>query len=81
MRVPAIATNISGCNEILINNLNGWLIEPKNHIELSKKMYFTYTMAESYFEKIRDNSRTSIVERYEQSFFRKELLSMYKNLI
>jgi glycosyltransferase involved in cell wall biosynthesis len=81
MRVPAIATNISGCNEIIINNFNGWLIEPKNHIELAKKMYFTYTIAESYFEKIRDNSRTSIVERYEQSYFRKELVSMYENLI
>ncbi len=81
MRVPAIATNISGCNEIIINNFNGWLIEPKNHIELAKKMYFTYTIAENYFEKIRDNSRTSIVERYEQSYFRKELVSMYNNLI
>lgn len=81
MRVPAIATNINGCNEIIINNFNGWLVEPRNHIELAKKMYFTYTITEDYFEKIRNNCRRSIVERYEQTIYRKELVLMYKNLM
>ncbi len=81
MRVPAIASNISGCNEILINNFNGWLIEPKNHIELAEKMYFTQKISDGDFEQIRNNSRASIIERYEQSCYRKELVSMYYKLI
>jgi glycosyltransferase involved in cell wall biosynthesis len=81
MKVPAIATNINGCNEILINNYNGWLIEPKNHIELSKIMCFTQSISDHDFEIIRFNSRTSIVERYEQSYYREKLLTMYNSFI
>jgi glycosyltransferase involved in cell wall biosynthesis len=81
MRVPAIATNISGCNEIIIDNLNGWLIEPKNHKDLEEKMLFTLTISKNCFEKIRDYSRTSIIERYEQSYYREQLLSMYQCII
>jgi glycosyltransferase involved in cell wall biosynthesis len=81
MRVPAIATNISGCNEIIFNNLNGWLVEPKNHKALADKMLFTFTVSKKCFEKIKDYSRLSIIERYEQSYYREELLTMYNNLI
>lgn len=36
--LPAVATNINGCNEIIINNVNGLLVEPKNCNDLYEKM-------------------------------------------
>jgi glycosyltransferase involved in cell wall biosynthesis len=80
MKVPAIATNINGCNEIIIDNHNGWLIEPNNFRELADKMKFTLQIENVYFEKIKENTRESITSRYEQSEFRKLLLKEYYSL-
>ncbi len=35
---PVIATNQGGPKEIIVENRNGYLIEPKNFIELSEKL-------------------------------------------
>ena len=80
MSVPAIATNINGCNEIIIDNHNGWLVDPKNFSELSKKMIFTESINKEYFEKIKLNARESIIQRFEQSKYRELLLKEYLNL-
>lgn len=29
MQIPCIVSNISGCNEIVANGINGWLVQPK----------------------------------------------------
>jgi glycosyltransferase involved in cell wall biosynthesis len=80
MKVPAIATNINGCNEIIIDNHNGWLIEPNNFRDLADKMKFTLKIENNYFEKIKENTRESITSRFEQSEYRKLLLKEYYSL-
>ncbi len=37
-KIPVIASSIGGLNEIIINNITGYLIEPNNHKEFSKKI-------------------------------------------
>jgi len=39
--VPVIATNIPGTNELIQDNLDGWLVSPKNSGELAEKIIFT----------------------------------------
>jgi glycosyltransferase involved in cell wall biosynthesis len=80
MGVPAIATNINGCNEIIIHNHNGWLVEPKNYKDLSKKMIFTENINKDYFDKIKLNARESIIQRFEQSKYRELLVKEYLTL-
>ena len=80
MSVPAIATNINGCNEIIIDNHNGWLVEPKNYRDLLKKMMHTENINKEYFENIKINARVSITQRFEQSKYRKLLLNEYLSL-
>ncbi len=80
MGVPAIATNINGCNEIIIHNHNGWLVEPKNYNDLSKKMIFTENINKDYFDKIKLNARESIIHRFEQSKYRELLVKEYLTL-
>jgi glycosyltransferase involved in cell wall biosynthesis len=80
MGVPAIATNINGCNEIIIHNHNGWLVEPKNYNDLSKKMIFTKNINKDFFDKIKLNARESIIHKFEQSKYRGLLVKEYLTL-
>lgn len=36
--LPSVATDINGCNEIILNNENGLLVKPKNQKDLLEKM-------------------------------------------
>ncbi len=36
--LPIVTTKIRGLEEIVVNGVNGFLVEPKNHIQLSKKI-------------------------------------------
>ncbi|MDD4354135.1 MAG: glycosyltransferase family 4 protein, partial [Candidatus Nanoarchaeia archaeon] len=36
--IPVIGTSVGGIPEIINNNVNGFLIEPKNSVELAKKI-------------------------------------------
>ncbi|MFV0481258.1 MAG: glycosyltransferase family 4 protein [Campylobacteraceae bacterium] len=74
--LPMIATNINGCNEVIINNENGLLVEPKNADSLYIAMYNMFNDKVLY-QKLKNNSRNSIEDRYEQykfwEFLHKEL--------
>lgn len=81
MKVPAIATNINGCNEIIIDNHNGWLIEANDFQELANKMKFTSKIEHNYFEEIKNIARETITSRFEQSKYRMLLVNEYFNLL
>lgn len=81
MKIPAIATNINGCNEIIIDNYNGWLVEPKSAKDLADKMSFMLKIESISFDKIKENSRESISSRFEQSEYRRLLVKEYLRLI
>lgn len=40
--LPAIVSNINGCNEIIRNNENGWIIPPKDEVALYERMCEVY---------------------------------------
>jgi glycosyltransferase involved in cell wall biosynthesis len=76
MGLPAIVTNINGCNEIIIDGKNGYLIPVKNTSKLVSAM-------ENFFNEkgiITKGSmcRQMIVNRYQQDIIWKELLNGYK---
>jgi glycosyltransferase involved in cell wall biosynthesis len=79
MNLPAIVSNINGCNEIIINNKNGIIILPKNEDKLYKAMCLLYSD-----EQLRDNlilqSRELIVSRYNQKIVWQSILNEYKQL-
>ena len=79
MDLPCIATNINGCNEIIQDNINGFLIPPKNIDALVKAM--KKIMNKKLIIKLSKNCRLMIKEKYDQKFFWKKLLIEYNNLI
>ena len=79
MDLPCIATNINGCNEIIQDNINGFLIPPKNIHALVKAMQ--KIMDKKLIIKLSKNSRLMVKEKYDQKYFWKKLLIEYKNLV
>ncbi len=79
MELPSIVTDISGCNEIIINGKNGVIIPSKDEESLYLRMLELTENSEK--RKILSTAaRQMIIERYEQKYFWNELLNEYKLL-
>ena len=80
MGIPAIVTDINGCNEIVLPDRNGMIIPTKNEQALYEAMkYFAFHSVE--VEKMATNARPLIVSRYEQRMVWNAMLAEYKSII
>lgn len=80
MGLPAIVTNINGCNEIIEQDMNGVIIEPKNEESLYTAMEFFFLNQEEIHIMAR-KSRDIIAQRYDQTFVWKAILNEYERLL
>ncbi len=74
MGVPSIASDITGCNEVVINGENGFLIPSHSIqaiIDAVEKIYTNLTL----YTEMKRNCRNSIVKRFD----RNKLFNLYKN--
>lgn len=78
--LPLIATNINGCNEVIIEGENGLLIPPKNAnaLENSIETLLTNTIL---YKKLKTNARTSILRRYDQALYWEKLHNELDSLL
>lgn len=79
MGLPSIVTNISGCNEIIIEGENGVVIAPKDKGALLNAMQLFLSNPQEV-KRMAANARPLIVNRYEQITLWKALLDEYKKL-
>ena len=77
MGLPSIVTNISGCNEIIIEGENGTIIQPKNKTQLFEKMTQISKKEVLFDTKI---CRELITTRYEQKILWEAVLKEYQSL-
>jgi len=77
--LPAIASNINGCNEIIKHNYNGLIIPIKDVQEIFNAMKL-FVDDRLLLNRLKINTRPSITDNYEQEFIWGELLKEYKNL-
>lgn len=78
--LPLIATNINGCNEVIIESENGLLVPPKNIDALThaiQKLLDDNTL----YEHLKSNARESIVRRYDQHFYWEKLHNELDSLL
>lgn len=78
MGLPSIVTNINGCNEIIIDKLNGVIIPVKNETALLKEMRL---FLEGYYSISKDKIRQNIVDKYEQEYVWQHILAEYNQLL
>ena len=67
MEKPLIATNVTGCREIVIYNYNGFLCEVKNSKDLADKIEKFLLLSEEEREKLGKNGRKLMREKFEDS--------------
>ncbi|WP_121966440.1 glycosyltransferase family 4 protein [Myroides sp. N17-2] len=80
MELPCIVSDINGCNEIIVDGVNGMIIPVKN-TEAIKESILKLVDNEKYYCLLKENSRRMINERYEQSVVWNALLEEYNRLI
>jgi glycosyltransferase involved in cell wall biosynthesis len=74
--LPAIVTDINGCNEIIEDGKNGLIIPTKNVPGLYRAMERLLTDPALYLT-LQSNARQTIVDRYEQKYLWELLLKEY----
>jgi len=77
MELPIIATDINGCNEIIINEKNGVLIPKKNTTALEAAL-LRLNDDSKFYAFLKSNARTMIVTRFERKKICKTILDEYK---
>lgn len=80
MNLPAIVSDINGCNEIIEEDKNGIIIPVKNVGAITNAMRKMVTNIE-YYSHLKSHTRMMITERYEQHVVWEALLTEYENLI
>lgn len=66
--LPLIATDINGCNEVIIEGENGLLVQPKNITHLTQTVE-KLLHDPSLYAALKNNARKSILNRYDQHFY------------
>lgn len=80
MELPSIVSDVIGCNEIIINGVNGLIVPPKDIESLEKKLILLYQDHKLY-KKLKANCRSLIVNRYDQNTIWNALLEEYHRLL
>ena len=79
MNLPSIVTNINGCNEIIINNKNGLIIEVKNENAVFDALRAIIADQKSTAQMAK-NAREIIVTNYEQQLVWQATLDEYQHI-
>jgi len=80
MGKPVIASDINGCNEVIENDFNGWLVPPRDASALAERMTHVMSLPPDERAKLGTNARARIVDRYEQTAYRRKLLEFYREV-
>ncbi|MDN3676045.1 glycosyltransferase family 4 protein [Flavobacterium paronense] len=79
MGLPSIVSNINGCNEIIKEGENGWIIPVKDEEAIYNKMKYCIENPKEV-GKAANNSRVLITSRYEQKIIWEAILEEYQKL-
>lgn len=80
MGLPAIVSDINGCNEIITDQKNGLIIPPKDSPALSGAMHKMIADTTLY-QYLKSNARPMITARYQQQEVWNALLTEYRQLL
>ena len=78
MRLPVLATNVSGCNEFVTSGVNGWLVEPRDSDALGRAMSEAMTLPREQLDAMGEESRRRVKERHERIAYWQALCRFYE---
>lgn len=80
MELPAIVTDINGCNEIIEDGKNGLIIPPKN-VDALRAAMEKIVMDQTLYSQLKEHARPMITSRYEQQVVWNAILEEYNRLL
>lgn len=78
MEKPLIATNVTGCREIVIDNYNGFLCEKQNSKDLADKIEKFLLLSKEEKERMGKNGRKLMKEKFEDNIVIKKYYEVIK---
>ena len=81
MEKPLITTNIQGCKEVVENNYNGYLCEPKNSEDLIEKIEKFILLPKKEKEKLGKNGREKMKKEFDLNIVIKRYLSTLNKFV
>lgn len=66
MQVPAIATDIRGCREVIVSQETGWLVSPRSSEALAKKIIDVVALPEKNRRSMGNKARSHIRKRFNE---------------
>jgi len=79
MGVPSISSDITGCNEIIIEGENGYLVESKNEAALYERMLYCVEN-KKVIKEMSTTTRSNIINKFEQQKHWAASLALYEEL-
>jgi glycosyltransferase involved in cell wall biosynthesis len=79
MNLPSIVSNINGCNEIIQDKINGYIIDVKSEKAIYDGMKAMINNPNLYHE-MRNKSRQIIITNFDQKFVWNSILNEYNSL-
>ena len=80
MGIPSIVTDVNGCNEIILEGKNGWIIPVKDEDAILDSMKKSMSKRNT-IEIKKINIRNRIKQKYQQEFVWNAILKEYESLI
>jgi glycosyltransferase involved in cell wall biosynthesis len=80
MEVPVIASNISGCNEVIKPHINGWLVPVRDHVALADAMNIALKLSSKSLKLMGTMARINVISKFERNEHWERLLKFYKSV-
>ena len=80
MELPSIATDVSGSNELITHEFNGWLVPVKDDEALAAAMLKSINCSHETLYGMGLASRDRVVKRFERNAHLKRMLCFYRSL-
>ena len=81
MKKPIIATNVTGCKEIVENNENGYLVKVKDSLDLANKIEKFINLTTEDRKKMGENGRKKILNEFDEKIiieiYRRKLWNLH----
>ena len=74
---PLIVSNVPGCKELVKNNFNGYLFDPKDYVSLTKAIVDFLNLTNDQMKQMGLRSREIVLENYDENI----VIDQYKKVI
>lgn len=81
MGLPVIATDVNGCNEVIEQELNGWLVAPRDAEALNQAMQLAMHTPNQMRREMGRKARERIEEQFERQHHWQRMVDFYQGLL